>query len=150
MDSNDFTSCHEEDEAHAPAGVAASAPRKATELARMFEENLATDVARLRAAHDQLIMKPSHDKHRQRVYDIAHDLKGHAGSFGYQLVSDLCHDLCDASDLSQQTTARQIAIIGFYISAMERVVSFNISGPGGEKARAFVERLRDLSAAHPG
>lgn len=116
------------------------------DLVTVFEQSLPHEVARLRGAHEDFMINPAALSHRDRLYDIAQDLESRAVSFGYDLITVLCRDLCDFLDGRKVPAVRQITVIGFYVSAMERIAQFNITGPGGEKARDFVERLRVLAA----
>lgn len=119
---------------------------QATDLSALFAETLPVEVSRLREAHDNFVGQPGNATHRDRILELAEELKGHAAPFGYQLITELCDDLCAFIRKIEKLSADQVSVIGNYISAMERVAQFNITGPGGSKAREFVERLRVLAA----
>ena len=132
-------------EANTSAAPGFARIESARDLASLFEEKLPSEVARLRDAHEDFAGVPTSATYRQRLVDIAHHLRDHAGSFGYHLITELCNDLCSFLDTAEASPARQAAVSGLYISAMERVAQFNITGPGGEKARKFINRLRQLA-----
>ncbi len=79
------------------------------------------------------------------LFGIAHNLKGQAGSFGYDLVTSIAASLCDLlRGQSGQTGARDLQVIGQHVQVMERVVSKGIVGDGGETGQKIVQSLRDL------
>ncbi|MCE7998613.1 MAG: Hpt domain-containing protein [Rhodobiaceae bacterium] len=83
----------------------------------------------------------------EELFGIAHNLKGQAGSFGYDLVTSIAASLCDLlRGQSGSTSPRDLKVIGQHVQVMERVVNKGIVGDGGETGQKIVQSLRDL---HP-
>ena len=72
---------------------------------------------------------------RDRMFAIAHDIKGQAGTFGYPLLSDLAARLCRLL----QTDGAEGA--GSLVAAMAEVVRDRLAGDGGERGREMVAGL---------
>jgi hypothetical protein len=77
------------------------------------------------------------------IHDLALELKGQGGMFGYPLVTlyaDTLKNLC--AGLSQPST-RLHAIIGLNIDALGIIIRRRISGPGSVLERRVAEALRE-------
>lgn len=77
-----------------------------------------------------------------RLYRIAHDFKGHAGSYGYPLVSMIAASLCSLIKGGGLQIPNTYGVIDCHIDAIRRLIEGRISGDGGERGQRIIEDLR--------
>jgi chemotaxis protein histidine kinase CheA len=81
------------------------------------------------------------------LFGVAHNLKGQAGSFGYDLVTSIAASLCDLiRGQNGQVGRRAYKVIGQHVQVLGRVVDKGIVGDGGDTGQKIVQSLRDLCA----
>jgi hypothetical protein len=66
-----------------------------------------------------------------KVFQIAHDIKGQGGSFGYDLMTVLGNDLCRFIEGKNTVKKVDLEVIDLYVAAMLTVLSKRLSGDGG-------------------
>lgn len=75
---------------------------------------------------------------------LAHDLKGEAGTFGYDLITDIADLFGDY--LRETPTGRQTAeAVKSYVDTFQMVWSQRITGDGGEAGRQMIAGLSKLN-----
>jgi hypothetical protein len=77
-----------------------------------------------------------------RIYRIAHDFKGHAGSYGYPLVSIIAASLCSLIKGGGLKIANTHDVIDRHINAIRELIRERLGGDGGERGQQIVEDLR--------
>jgi len=95
--------------------------------------------------------------HVQEVYQASHELRGQAGTFGFELLSELCDSLCILLELEKNldTAGKPSAPINagvwdaivHHANAVTVIVENELKGDGGPKGRelsAEVARLRKV------
>ncbi len=110
-----------------------------------YSQQLRTDVDQLAKIFALVTPKDPDARVLEDLFGIAHNLKGQAGSFGYDLVTSIAASLCDL--LRQQAehfSSHDVKIVGQHVQVLERVVSKGIVGDGGETGQKIVQSLRDL------
>ncbi len=113
-----------------------------------YAKQLRTDVDQLASLFASMSVESSDASILEDLFGVAHNLKGQAGSFGYDLVTSIAASLCDLlRGHSGEMSARDQKIIGQHVQVLERVVDKGIVGDGGETGQKIVKSLRDL---HPG
>ena len=70
--------------------------------------------------------------------DIAHDLKGQGGTFGYPLVTVIADSLYNFSRPREIFGDEQVALVRAHLDAIRTVVHQRIKGDGGEIGRELV------------
>ncbi len=78
------------------------------------------------------------------LFDIAHNLKGQAGTFGYDLVTSVADSLCELL-LNEGARSEKMKAVGQHVSALNRIVDNGISGSGGEVGAKILQALQTLS-----
>ena len=81
-----------------------------------------------------------HDE--DQLYRIAHDFKGHAGSYGYPLVSMIAASLCSLINGGGLQMSNTHGVIDCHVSAIHQFIQERLSGDGGERGQQIVEDLR--------
>jgi chemotaxis protein histidine kinase CheA len=110
-----------------------------------YSQQLRTDVDQLAKIFASVTPKDPDTTVLEDLFGVAHNLKGQAGSFGYDLVTSIAASLCDL--LRQQAghvSSHDVQVVGQHVQVLERVVSKGITGDGGETGQKIVQSLRDL------
>lgn len=98
----------------------------------------------LRVHHARSVDTPAE---RQRRYgqmrEIAHDMKGQGGTFGYSLITTFATSLHDFVGPRAGTTDNHIEVIKSHIDAMAVVIKDRVKGNGGEIGQALTKGLQD-------
>jgi len=119
-------------------------------MADNYLEWVEEDLGKIQAAYETLQDNLDNQAdHKEKIFQIAHDMKGQGGSFGYDLITILGNDLCrfietHESDLSPVDQK----VIKLYIDTMRIVITKRMSGDGGKEGKqvlmglaAVVEKL---------
>lgn len=103
------------------------------------------DLARLEAVYDRLRAGGEcEDEAVAAIAAIAFEMKGHGGSFGYRLMTDISRSLEDFARSGCEFGPRTVVVIGAHIDAMRAVLRDDIRGDGGEIGRALLAGLRHV------
>lgn len=79
-----------------------------------------------------------------RVYDIGHNIKGMGASFNFGLMTTVGTSLCRyVKSAGEKASTR---CIGAHVRIFEVVLENKITGDGGEKGQALVNRLAEIVA----
>lgn len=114
-------------------------------LARLAENYLSwaeADCASLRACLAEIEAHPADAADGLwRLFRIAHDMKGQAGTFGYPLVTEVAHRLCRSIESMPEPDGHGLAHIARHVDALAEIVSGRLEGDGGERGLALLARL---------
>ena len=129
-----------------PGAVDMNALAKAEEvianLAGDYMDWVREDLVRLEAAYDVLKAGAEDDLDNiDAVFQIAHDMKGQGGSFGYDLMTAIGDHLCRLLDGLPKAGARERGMIRVHIDAMRVVVTKELKGDGGDEGRQLLMGL---------
>lgn len=112
-----------------------------------YSQQLLTDVEQLSSIFTSVSPDNPDAAALDDLFDVAHNIKGQAGSFGYHLVTSIAGTLCDLlRQQSGQTRTHDVKIIGQHVQVLKRVVDKDVVGDGGETGEKIVQSLRAL---HP-
>ncbi len=75
------------------------------------------------------------------IFQIAHDVKGQGGSFGYQLMTEIGHHLCRFLESLETANPAEIGVIGVHIDALRLVIANKMKGDGGAAGEALYKGL---------
>ncbi|MEM6904174.1 MAG: hypothetical protein AAF556_13130 [Pseudomonadota bacterium] len=112
------------------------------ERAEAFMSQMESEIVALKGAYDKVKDATSADANALRkIAMIAREIKGLAGTFGFDLLTSIGDSLYEfASDLPG-LTQRRADLIGAHIDAIDLVITNRITGDGGEQANALLETL---------
>ena len=139
------------DERHAAIDpeMLARAERAVAALNEKFAASIEREIAELRDLIDRLAAAPDDDTVLKRIFDIAHDLHGQGGSFGYPLISRIGAALCRFIDprdsASPAVPAAGVAALRVFTDAAAAVIAKNVTDEDDAVARAAVENLERLA-----
>ncbi|MBT4934177.1 MAG: Hpt domain-containing protein [Rhodospirillaceae bacterium] len=103
----------------------------------------------VKIANAQKELKANRDQsehHLDKVFQVAHDMKGQGGSFGYDLMTILGNDLCRFIEGKKTASDVDIEVIDLYISTMQIVISKRMSGDGGPAGNEVLTGLAAVVA----
>ncbi|HWA42188.1 MAG TPA: Hpt domain-containing protein [Hypericibacter adhaerens] len=89
----------------------------------------------------------------QRLYGIAHDMKGQGGSFGFPLVTHVAQSLCRLL-VAPGSSSRHIApladdatygLIEVHLKALRLILEKSVRGEGGEVGQKLVAKLQAMA-----
>lgn len=100
------------------------------------------DFVRLEAAYEKLKAHDGDDKDNlEAMFQIAHDMKGQGGSFGYDLMTAIGDHLCRLLETLDKGGARELTMIRVHIDAMRVVITKELKDDGGDEGRQLLMGL---------
>jgi len=129
-----------------PGAVDLEALAKAEEvianLADDYIDWVREDLVRLEAAYDQFKSGEGDvAANLENVFQIAHDMKGQGGSFGYDLMTAIGDHLCRLVEKMDTAGPREQMMIRVHIDAMRVVITKELKGDGGNEGRQLLMGL---------
>ena len=110
-----------------------------------YSQQLRSDADQLAKIFASVNPKGPDAKVLEDLFGVAHNLKGQAGSFGYDLVTSIAASLCDLLRAQEgHLSSHDVKIVGQHVQVLARVVDKGIVGDGGETGQKIVQSLRDL------
>jgi len=76
-----------------------------------------------------------------QLLDLAFDIKGMAGTFGYELLTDLAKSLHDFLCQLDMPSAAEFQIVSIHIDALYLLLAHRVNGQGGEAERQLLISL---------
>ncbi len=80
------------------------------------------------------------------IFELAHNIKGLGGSFGYYLMTDIGASLCEYIRHTENIATLKTHVIAAHIHAMDMVASEGIEGSGGERGQEIFTHIQDTIA----
>ena len=129
-----------------PGAVDMDALAKAEEvIANLADDYMSwvrEDFDRLEAAYEKLKAGDGDTKENlDNVFQIAHDMKGQGGSFGYDLMTAIGDHLCRLIEKFDKAGPRELNMIRVHIDAMRVVITKELKGDGGDEGRQLLMGL---------
>lgn len=83
-------------------------------------------------------------KEAEQAFDLAHNLKGQGGSFGYPLITDFAHQVCEAiRDVpAERLNYQRLLVLTEAISGAIELGTEQQTGPKADALRALVQNAR--------
>ncbi|MCW8915922.1 MAG: Hpt domain-containing protein [Magnetovibrio sp.] len=75
------------------------------------------------------------------IFQVAHDMKGQGGSFGYDLMTAIGDQLCRLVEKMDKVGPREIGMIRVHIDAMKVIITKELKGDGGDEGRQLLMGL---------
>jgi len=111
----------------------AAAERALAEMAEDYPDWVSGLIARLAEQHSRCIDTP--DKRRdyfEQINQIAHDMKGQGGTFGYPLITDFAESLHSFTTTRHEITDSMVELVKAHVDGMRAVIKNRVKGDGGE------------------
>ncbi len=128
------------------ADVLARAEKVITEMADQYLDWVQADLLKLQAAYADLAAAgPGSKKDKvARVFEVAHDMKGQGGSFGYDLITIIGNQVCRMIERSETIGVAEIGAIGVHVETMKLVISEDMKGDGGDVGKKVLLGLEKV------
>ncbi|OPZ78381.1 MAG: hypothetical protein BWY78_00624 [Alphaproteobacteria bacterium ADurb.Bin438] len=126
--------------------VLAAAQDMIADMSVMYLDWVKDDFVRIDAAYAELASKRDM-KSIRGVFEIAHDMKGQGGSFGYDLITGIGSSLCRFLEIIEaKGTCNDVALsaIKVHIDTMKLIINDDIKGSGGEIGRKLLEGIEAI------
>lgn len=78
------------------------------------------------------------------IFDLAHNIKGLGGSFGYYLMTDIASSLCEYLRYKDDISDTLVDTVAAHIKSMDVVLTEAIEGSGGEQGNKILEQLQKI------
>lgn len=78
------------------------------------------------------------------VFQIAHDIKGQGGSFGYDLMTAIGNELCRFIEKTDKSGPGEIEAIKLHIDALKLVIAEDMKGNGGKAGEQMLSGLQKI------
>ncbi|MEO5335968.1 MAG: Hpt domain-containing protein [Magnetospirillum sp. WYHS-4] len=110
------------------------------------------DLVKIQTAYDALAAAPEAERKAaaDRVFQVAHDIKGQGGSFGYNLMTVIGNSLCRFIEREPDPSPKHVDVIKVHVDSLKLVIAQNLKGDGGplgEKLLAGLNAVIDKVAA---
>ena len=83
-----------------------------------------------------------------KIREIAHDMKGQGGTFGYPLITTFASSLVYCVGPKSGTADNHIEIIKSHVDSMSAVIKDRVKGSGGEIGKALTRGLKEAIEKH--
>ncbi len=78
------------------------------------------------------------------VFQVAHDIKGQGGSFGYDLMTVVGNELCRLLEKVPSIGNPEVEAVRVHIEAMKLIIQNKMKGDGGPAGQALVGGIRKV------
>ncbi len=117
------------------------------DLAGSYLEWVEEDLARLQKGLASLAAATGDGKAElDSIYQVAHDMKGQGGSFGYQLITIVGNQLCRFIESLERAGPDEVAVIGLHVDTMSLIIANKMEGDGGKAGEALLAGLDKVAA----
>ena len=112
-------------------------------LADAYIESATRDIETLENAHARAVAdRAEHGVQIKRITELAHDIEGQGGSFGYPLMSAIGESLGDCCRATDRCDEAQLELIKAHVDAMKTVIGDRLEGDGDALGAELVGLLR--------
>ncbi len=124
--------------AQAEAAVAA--------LADQYIVMVKEDLARLEQASGRARAKLGRNGAEiDEIFQTAHNIKGQGGSFGFHLMTEVGHSLCERTRETGGLGNHELDVVDHHIRILNVIVARKIRGDGGVLGQQLLDKLRAMT-----
>ncbi len=116
------------------------------ELATNYPQRAGEKVSELDRALEALPVSGEARDSIEALFDIAHDLRGESGTFGFPLATAIAENLCSVLEDKSQTSEPLREAVRVHIGSLKLVLSEPIKGDGGQRGAELMDGLRKISS----
>lgn len=112
-------------------------------MADSYLEWVQEDLVKIEAAYVNLTKSTGDGKDEaDKIFQVAHDIKGQGGSFGYDLMTVIANELCRLIERQETFGSAEAQAIKVHVDALKLVIQNEMKGDGGANGQALVEGIR--------
>lgn len=126
------------------AELMAKAHEVMAEIAKSYPKWLQKDLDKLIAAHERLNAEPQDTVSRAELFSTAHDIRGQAAGFGFDLASDVGGSLCQCLKQRQDLSGVDLHVIDAHINVIRACLRQKLKGDGGAIGQELWAELTTL------
>ena len=118
-------------------------------IAEMSGEYLnwvAGDLKKIQDAFKELKSSGGTKENLEKIFEIAHDMKGQGGSFNYPLITIVANDLCRLLERLESAGAKETEVIRLHIDTMRVIITDSMEGEGGRAGERLLSGLAKVVA----
>lgn len=106
------------------------------------------DLKKLQALYDEAKAADTADRAAlfKAIFNVAHDVKGQGGSFGYHLMTAVGNQLCRFLEAAPQAGEGELQVVALHIDAMRLIIAQRMEGEGGRQGEAMLRGLQAVVA----
>jgi len=82
----------------------------------------------------------------EKIFEIAHDMKGQGGSFNYPLITIVANDLCRLLESLESAGAKETEVIRLHIDTMRVIITNGMESEGGQAGKQLLSGLAKVVA----
>jgi len=121
------------------------AEKAIAEMSDSYLEWVEEDLKRMDVAYKNLENAEEPRKEEaEAVFQIAHDVKGQGGSFGYDLMTVIGNELCRLIERTESFGSAEVQAIKVHVDALKIVIQTGMKGDGGANGQALVDGIRKV------
>ena len=110
-----------------------------------YLEWVVEDLKKIEAAYSNLESAGSDRKEEMNaVFQVAHDIKGQGGSFGYDLMTVIANELCRLIEKADKVGTGEVQAIKLHIDALKLVIAEDLKGTGGKEGEKMLAGLQKI------
>ena len=113
-------------------------------IAASYPEWLQKDLEKLIAAHERLREDPLDEAARSELFRTAHDIRGQAAGFGYDLASHAGGSLCQCLRQRPGLSTADLHVVDAHINIIRACLGQSLKGDGGAIGQELVAELNIL------
>lgn len=120
----------------------AAAQEQFEKMAEDYPDWVQSVLTRLHEQHSRCVDTPEL-RHQcfKRLNEIAHDMKGQGGTFGFNLISSFAVSLYDFTKPRDSYNDAVVELVKAHVDAMKAVIAGRIRGDGGEIGTELTQSL---------
>lgn len=123
----------------------AAVDRQIAGNAESFLAHAVAELGAMRSAlHHAVTSAEKRAESLDRVFTIAHDLKGQGSSFGFPLITRVAALLCQYLRTRRPNDGQGLRIAAAHVEALNILVEHRVGGEGGRLGSTMIERLERL------
>jgi HPt (histidine-containing phosphotransfer) domain-containing protein len=111
-------------------------------LSGEFKKWMSVECDRLAAAHAVILKQGFNKLTREELFRAAHDIKGHAATFGYPTAAAAAESLCRIIEHAPDLDKVPADLIAHHINAIQAIVREHSRGDAIDTANELSRRLR--------
>ncbi|NQV83863.1 MAG: Hpt domain-containing protein [Rhodospirillales bacterium] len=110
-----------------------------------YLEWVAEDLIKIEKAYTLLVASNGDGKEEMKgIFQIAHDIKGQGGSFGYGLMTAIGNELCRLIEKTDVPGPGETEAIKLHIDALKLVIGGDLKGNGGKAGEKMLSGLQQI------
>ena len=120
----------------------AAAQEQFDKMAEDYPDWVQGVLTKLQEQHGRCVDTAEHRHNSfKRLNEIAHDMKGQGGTFGYNLISDFAVSLYEFTKPRESYSDEVVELVKSHIDAMKAVIVGRVKGNGGEVGQDLTKTL---------